>query len=132
MIPDKWIHTMPNWMIRTLFGTPVWKWFGLCLTLVLLIAVMWVIYRRGRGVAQAVRETSSIRYFFSLSFLVAAIRIPVMAKYYRGRSAEVARRFTQHCYHNAQQNLFADSHCCSAWYQQPYRSNDYCTAQYSS
>ncbi len=72
---------MPNWMLRTLFGTPVWKWFGLCLTLVLLIAVMWVIYRRGSGVAQAVRETSSIRYFFSLSFLVAAMLIPVMAKY---------------------------------------------------
>lgn len=84
-IPDKWVHALPRWTRRMVLGTPIWKWFGLCLMLIVLLGSMFLIYRAGRRMAKHFRETSVIGYFFSLLFPIAAIAMPALARYVVGR-----------------------------------------------
>ena len=81
MIPDHWIHALPKWTRHTFWDTSLWKWIGLFVVLCVLILAMLWIYRIGRSVAQSQRETSVLGYFLSLLFPIAAISIPILAKY---------------------------------------------------
>ena len=81
MISDQWIRALPQWTRRTALDTPIWKWVALFLTVLALVAAMWLIYRTGRRIDSSVRETSILGYSLSLLFPIAAICIPVVAKY---------------------------------------------------
>ena len=80
MIPDSLILSLPAWTRKTILSTPVWKWFGLFVVLVLLIGAMLLIYRAERKIVQKMRQTSLFGYLVSLLFPIAAISLPVLAK----------------------------------------------------
>ena len=80
MIPDEWIRALPDWTRQTIFNTPLWKWFGLFLTLAVLLAAMAFIYRLERKLVQQLRQTSLLGYFVSLAIPIAAVCLPVLAK----------------------------------------------------
>lgn len=82
MIPDSWIHALPDWTRRTIYKQPVWKWIGLFLTLVVGVSVMLLIYALGRRVASRVRETSMLGYLVTLVFPLAAMLVPLAGKHF--------------------------------------------------
>ena len=80
MIPDEWIYSLPGWTRHTIYNTPVWKWFGLLVTLIVLIGVMVLIYRTERKLVEQLRLTNAVGYSFSLVVPIAAVSLPVLAK----------------------------------------------------
>lgn len=80
MIPDGWIHELPNWTRRRYLEMPVWKWIGLVISLIVGLVVMIATYLLGRRLARNFRDTSVIGYLVTLAIPIAAMLVPLALK----------------------------------------------------
>ncbi len=83
MIPVAWIQNLPPWAKTRLYGQTLWQWAGLVATLVAGLLVMLVVYWAGRRLARDRRQSRSVlRYGLTLLFPVAAMLVPLLARYF--------------------------------------------------
>ncbi len=76
------VDRLPDWFQRRFLGMSVWQAVGLIVTIPLSLAVMVLLFTRGRRRGEQVREQNLLYYWLSFGWFVVAVLVPLGFKHF--------------------------------------------------
>ena len=86
------VNSLPGWARERVWHQSVWQWVGLVIVMAVSLAAMTLAYAGGSGRAAVFQRVNLFRYWVTLWFPLAAMLVPMAAKYVISEELRVSGR----------------------------------------